>query len=287
MELSNSAMGSLSLELKSEREKRRIPLSQIAADTRISLRHLESLEEGRYADLPGGMYNRAFLKAYCETLNLDCHSVIQKYEAELTPPSEKTPKAKVSLPQQKASMLSSPVIAWSMMLLISATGLFFNRKWIATVFSPYFSGTQISARPDTGMKPSPAPTEKPVSQVETLSAATNYVPPNSEAGVVDAGLTLHDESASLPTLRLELEVTEKCWVSVDSDGGHVVKKLLQPGEAQSFDASEQFFVVLGNAGGVRLRINGQPAKPLGKQGEVVKVLINSKNLQDLINQTSG
>ena len=67
----DTLMNSLASELKAARERRNVVLSQIAEETRIGLRHLESLEEGRYSDLPGGIYNRAFIKAYCEFLNLD------------------------------------------------------------------------------------------------------------------------------------------------------------------------------------------------------------------------
>jgi hypothetical protein len=38
---------------------------------------------------------------------------------------------------------------------------------------------------------------------------------------------------------------------------------------------------------VRLKINGKPAKSLGRSGEVVRILINEKNLQDLLDQTAG
>ena len=44
--------------LKSAREKQNVSLAQMAADIKISRHYLESLEEGRFKDLPGGMYNR-------------------------------------------------------------------------------------------------------------------------------------------------------------------------------------------------------------------------------------
>jgi len=62
---------------------------------------------------------------------------------------------------------------------------------------------------------------------------------------------------------------------------------MDPGEIQSLDANQQFLLIVGNAGGVHLKINGKPAKPLGKSGEVVKIFINEKNLQDLLDQTAG
>ena len=134
-------MGSLAADLKTEREKRNISLAQIAADTRISLHYLESLEEGRYSDLPGGMYNRAFLRAYCESLNLNQQEIMQRYEGEIGSPTEKLPKSRVHIPQKTSSLRPNPVLIWSLALLISAIGIFFSRHWIADVFSPYFSHT--------------------------------------------------------------------------------------------------------------------------------------------------
>jgi hypothetical protein len=84
-----------------------------------------------------------------------------------------------------------------------------------------------------------------------------------------------------------VEVTEECWISIDSDGQTTVRRILAPGEEQTFGASEQFAITVGNAGGIRLKINGKPARRLGKSGDVVKVLINDRNLQDFIDKTSG
>ena len=95
------AMGSLAADLKTEREKRNTSLAQIAADTRINLHYLESLEEGRYGDLPGGMYNRAFLRAYCESLNLNQPEIMQRYEVEVAAPMDKLPKPRVHIPQNE------------------------------------------------------------------------------------------------------------------------------------------------------------------------------------------
>jgi cytoskeletal protein RodZ len=138
-------MESVASYLKSAREKQNISLAQMAADTKISQHYLESLEEGRYMDLPGGMYNRAFLRAYCERFNLNQQEVLNRYEAEISPPLDRLMKSKVHIPKEDRSLNLSPVLIWSFMLLISATGLFFSRKWIADVFSPYFSRKSIVA----------------------------------------------------------------------------------------------------------------------------------------------
>ncbi len=280
-------MGTLASELKSEREMRNISLAKIAADTRISLHYLQCLEDGRYGELPGGMYNRAFLRAYCESLRLDPHEVLRRYEAELSPAAEKPAKSKKKLPRHTAFPRRHAIVAWSIMFLISATGLFLSRKWIASVVSPYFSQASVSSiryesRPHSSAPTSPLGTG--IAASETLlhsgdSAALSSAQANRETVPVPA--------ESVPPLRLDVEVTEKCWISIDSDGQRAVRKLLEPGEARTFGASEQFAIIIGNAGGIRLKINGKLAKPLGKSGDVVKVLINDKNLQEFIDQTSG
>ena len=58
--------------------------------------------------------------------------------------------------------------------------------------------------------------------------------------------------------------------------------MLKPGDDLSFEAEENFYVVLGNAGGVRLKINGKRAKPPGNSGEVVKMMISANNVSQLL-----
>jgi cytoskeleton protein RodZ len=284
-------MNSLASDLKTEREKRNISLERIAEETRISLRHLQSLEEGRYSDLPGGIYNRAFLKAYCETLNLDSHEIIQRYEAELSPHPEKTARFQPHLPSSKPFWGSNPIFAWSLMFLISAAAIFFNRNWFHSVFSPYYSHTPASVSKYAAVPEPIVQSNRTDQHYSATSGQAAVEPTSASASKLETAETslqaAFPASDSSQSLRIELEVTEKCWVSVDSDGGRVVRKVLEPGEAQSFNAAEQFFIVIGNAGGVHLRINGQPAKPLGKPGEVVKMRINTKNLPEYINQTTG
>jgi cytoskeleton protein RodZ len=302
-------MGSVASELKSEREKRKISLAQIAADTRISLRYLQSLEEGRYGDLPGGMYNRAFLRAYCESLNLNLQEIMQRYEAEISPSLDRPPKSKTLLSQKNAPPRLSPVVTWSMMLIISATGIFFSRKWISTVFSPYFSHRQevsvpheLARRPDVlphaepkTMNPTPPPIQaaQPENNSSVPSAAAEPLPAEPSNPPVQVAVAPKDQLAdsAVPTtpsvLRLEIAATESCWISVDRDGSPAVRRLLKPGEVQLVKASEQISIILGNAGGVHLKINGKAAKSLGKAGEVINIKIDEKNLQDFLDQTPG
>jgi cytoskeleton protein RodZ len=275
-------MSPLASELKNERERRNISLAHIAEETRISLRHLQSLEEGRYADMPGGIYNRAFIKAYCDVLGLDPQSALQKYDAELLPHTDKPIKSQAFQQPKKSFWGSHTVIVWSIILIVSATGILLGRKWISPILSPYFRSTSASVEKQDSPEPFAAVHPDHSSNPAQSSDESAISFANSQASETEA-----NSSSDPASLRIEFEVTEKSWISVVSDNGPVISKIFEPGEAQTFNASQQFKIVIGNAGGVQLRINGQPAKPLGKPGEVVKKLINYHNLPDLISSTAG
>jgi len=275
------AMASIAAELKSEREKRGVTLAQIAADTHISVRHLENLEEGRYADLPGGIYNRAFLRAYCESLKLDQREMIDRYEQEMSPKPEK--HFRIKGPSRTGSFILriNPTIIWSLMLLASTTGIFLSRKRIAEIFSPYFAH---SSAPDALQRvgsPNAIPLEDSRHSLAPAETAGQTAVVSEDAGVTQPS------SPSLKSIRLEIAATGRCWISIDQDDTLASRKLLNPGDVESFGAMEKLFVILGNAGEVHLKVNGMPLKQLGKSGEVLKLLITEKTIPDLLDQTGG
>ncbi len=66
-------------EIRRERELRQISLREIAQATKINLRYLEAMERNDFAYLPGGLFNRAFVRAYCEHIGVDPESMVNAY----------------------------------------------------------------------------------------------------------------------------------------------------------------------------------------------------------------
>lgn len=71
---------------------------------------------------------------------------------------------------------------------------------------------------------------------------------------------------------LTLEFQEDSWAKIDADGATVVSGLVRRGETRRLHAREGFRVTLGNAGGVRVSVDGRALEPLGGAGEVVRDL---------------
>ena len=57
-------MSNFGANFRKAREAAGLPLEKIAADTRISSRFLTAIENEAFHLLPGGIFNRGFIKAY-------------------------------------------------------------------------------------------------------------------------------------------------------------------------------------------------------------------------------
>lgn len=57
--------------LREARERRGVSLRTIADATKISVRALEALERNDISQLPGGIFSRAFVRAYANEVGLD------------------------------------------------------------------------------------------------------------------------------------------------------------------------------------------------------------------------
>ena len=73
-------MASFGENLKREREMRGIPLREISDSTKINLHFLQALEDEEFDKLPGGVFNRGFIRAYSRHLGLDEQKLLGEYD---------------------------------------------------------------------------------------------------------------------------------------------------------------------------------------------------------------
>jgi transcriptional regulator with XRE-family HTH domain len=77
--LVNAAQRSFGRRLKDQRERAQIPLSEIAEATKIKRSLLEELERGDVSAWPGGIFRRAFVRAYATAIGLSPESVVEEF----------------------------------------------------------------------------------------------------------------------------------------------------------------------------------------------------------------
>jgi cytoskeleton protein RodZ len=74
-------MGTFGEDLAKEREYRGISLFKITETTKISTRHLEALEQDRFDQLPGGVFNKGIVRGYARVCGMDEEPWVERYMA--------------------------------------------------------------------------------------------------------------------------------------------------------------------------------------------------------------
>ena len=72
-------MSSFGETLRRERELRQISLREIAEATKINLRYLDALERDDFRHLPGGVFNKGFVRAYAQFIGIDPETMVMAY----------------------------------------------------------------------------------------------------------------------------------------------------------------------------------------------------------------
>src|SRR6476660_10234666 len=86
--LSASLPESFGARLRQRRERQQISLATIAEQTKIKLSLLEALERDDVSGWPGGLFRRAFIRAYAQAVGLDPDSAVREFLADFPDSSE-------------------------------------------------------------------------------------------------------------------------------------------------------------------------------------------------------
>jgi cytoskeleton protein RodZ len=105
----------------------------------------------------------------------------------------------------------------------------------------------------------------PEGTAEALPDASSIEP--SEGGSME---TRPEVTEPVP-LTLKAEVRERTWVRISVDGEEPREYIFAPGKEPEWQAHKKFDLLIGNAGGLNLELNGEKIGPLGASGQVVRV----------------
>src|SRR5262245_57219718 len=65
--------------LRQAREAKGASISEVAEQTRISPLYIKSIENDDYKPLPGGIFNKGFVKSYAKYVGVDEHEALSDY----------------------------------------------------------------------------------------------------------------------------------------------------------------------------------------------------------------
>ena len=296
---------------KQVRETKGLTVDDVASKTRIRPDYVKALEEGNFAKLPDQVFARGFVRSYARSLGLDeedaMHRFVQSAGAFYDKQDERERLRLKQAEDERRKKANRKVVVAAVGVALLGLVLLLNREQSSVVVSrpvpepapskvkspalpsksaresvapttaqnPLVSvgGEKLDADKSTGGEPLPFP---PVAVPPRSSAPAEPVAPASRPSIASdqtTGLSLDElASASVP-LVLELEAQELSWVVVQIDGGSPQEALLRAGERAKWKAKDRFIITLGNAGGVRVELNGKPQGPFGPSGRVARDIV--------------
>ncbi len=290
---------------KQVRETKGLTIDEVASKTRIRTDFLKALEDGNFAVLPDQVFAKGFVRTYARSLGLDEEDAMHRFSQSAGAFYDKQEeRERLRLRQaederrrranRKTLVLALGVALLVMVLLLSreqsslwsSKGSDIQAPIVATAPTPDTTVALENAREEvqgaatTPEKAGPVSTEVPVVESPAIPNSSESLeePPAIEAvEEVPVPASLPAESLTEVVLGqplvLDLEALELTWVVVQIDGGSPHEALLRAGERVTWQGSEQFTLTLGNAGGVKVELNGEPKGPFGPSGSVAREIV--------------
>ena len=258
-------------ELKQARLKRELSLTDIAAETRISIKFLDAIESGQFQILPQ-TYIRAFLREYAVMTGLDPDTIMKRYDSALQESTSRKSDDAVPrkiLLQEKipAENTKNRQFSLSPLQRNIAFGLFIVAAVVIIA---------ILANVNKNSNSGNSVVEVPFDRVVRESEAASLPRP---AAAADSTSAVHP--AQPDSLRLEMTTRDSVWINILIDGKIGKTYLFGAKRNRVWTAKERFIVTMGNAGGATFHLNGKDIGALGKPGTVVRNAVIS--LADLKN----
>ncbi len=162
--------------LRAAREAMRVELPHVAAETRIPLRHLQSIEDDQFEDLPSRAYAIGFSRTFAKAVGLDPAEITDLVRAELADGSMRRTTPTSGMEPGDPARLPSSGLAWAAgaAVLILAIGAFaFYRSYFGAGTEPgSLLAPQTAATSAAPVAAAPTPAPAPAGSGPVVLTAT-------------------------------------------------------------------------------------------------------------------
>ena len=263
-------MGSFGENLRREREARGISLDEISETTKISVRLLQAIENEEFDRLPGGVFNVNFVRQYARQVGLDEDRIVGDFRAMTAEPEEAAVVQRPGTSSPEWTVPSSPEYEWdrerrNRMRAWGTMGLAAVALAAAT-----FLVVRNSAPPPPASAPSPAPVTPPQSAPAPTAEAKPEPPPPAPP------------PEPVAPIRVELQASDAVWVSAVADGKTAFVATLQPDQRREATAHERLRLRVGNAGALKITLNGEEQPAIGPVGFPRTVIFTTAGMEVIV-----
>jgi transcriptional regulator with XRE-family HTH domain len=265
--------------LRQAREARGVTVSEVAEQTRISSLYLEGIENDDYRALPGGVFNKGFVKSFAKFVGLDEQEALQDYSKLLAEAGEGNPvqETRTYRPSVLTDDRTRSSIIPTMIFTAIILGLL---TWGVISLVNYYNDYQTQSAINRGNLAN--------SNTETnANSNKSGEPVNAAISNVAAGASETGElKVQFSSLSPEgEEAPQMTWVI---DGGPKMTDRLAPGVLKDFSPKKNLRVSFwrGFASKIQMKINGQtiavPQAPADARSQYIEFIVSPENVAQIL-----
>lgn len=273
-------------ELKEKREALGISINDIYEITRIDKSYLEAMEKGNFEVMPD-VYMRAFIRKFAEAVELNPNEVIKKYEAAKsgkgfneTVISKKEEGSEIVDEQEsrKTSMgneVNQNKISEKInnpFLILGFIGVIII---IAIIYFTFISSDSDEIIREQKVEDILSERKNEVETPRFEIKKNEPVVEKNQKSEVETIITTSD------SLSLKINSLDTVWFRTKIDNAESDEFILNPNRSKTLSAKSNINMLVGNAGGLELILNGKKLNFIGKKGEIKNISIDSDGIHYL------
>lgn len=299
--------------LREAREERNLTVDMVADELMIRRFYLDALENGHYHDLPERVYAIGFVKNYVKYLGLDDQGLLEQFKREAYGARNGSAyQVNLTMPEPVIHSIvpgRSAIISALVVLGVLVAGIVFftrsegdARKADTAIPAPSLTADAetlvdetAAGNPANGTADRTITTEAPeftsAAATETPNAANGDSPapntgdaPAANGSAANGSAVNGNGAAANPALtqiknQRAIEALQSAWVEVkDANGKTLYTGILKASQLLPLPDHVKLTLTTGNAGGLRMILNGQAQEPLGQLNEVKRNIVLDANL---------
>ena len=262
--------------LQRARIESKMSIETLAAETRIREEVLRRLEAEEHESLPDEVYVRGFIRSYAIAVGAEVEEALGRYRATRMRLNQKSDRKTAASTRPKRFWLGFAAAVGAVLLMAGLTLHIYSQL----AAPPALPAAVEQSDAPSAEKQGPAaiveqtdarPTDKSVAAAAVDAPGS---PPEEETAITpqDLAIQVAEEPQDRPQpYRLEIKAIEETWLKIIVDNQRAQELTLQAGAVKEIEATSHFNLLIGNAGGVELKLNDAPVALAGQSGQVVNL----------------
>jgi cytoskeleton protein RodZ len=248
--------------LREAREAQNLSLENIADELMIRRFYLEALEQGNFKELPERVYATGFVKNYATYLGMDAAAMVAQFKRDAYGARNAgNYQVELSMPEPVAHSIvpnRSAIISAVIVLVLLIAGIIFftqgEKKTTPVIPAPVTESAPLGDTHAADVTNTTAPATTTTAAPELLNTAATPAPVAVPPAVKN---------------RRVIEALQSSWVEIKDPAGKILfTSILKAGQLLPLPENTRVTITTGNAGGLRLILDGQPQPALGQINEV-------------------